>query len=189
MDQLSFFADELRPPEGLFLYPEFLDPKEERELLAAITRQAWEEVRMHGVVAKRRVKHYGLNYGYSNWRLTPTEPPPEFLYELMKRAAPLMGIPSEQIIEILVTEYPTGAGIGWHRDAPMFGDAVFGVSLGSSTVMKFRRKIGSNYEVYKADLPARGAYVISGQARRVWQHHIAPVKAPRWSITFRSLKS
>ena len=32
------------------------------------------------------------------------------------------------------------ATIGWHRDAPMFGSPVFGVSLVSPCTMKFRRK-------------------------------------------------
>jgi alkylated DNA repair dioxygenase AlkB len=31
-------------------------------------------------------------------------------------------------VEVLVTEYVPGAGIGWHRDAPMFGIEI-GVSL------------------------------------------------------------
>ena len=41
-------------------------------------------------------------------------------------------------VEALVTEYPAAATIGWHRDAPMFGDVVAGLSLGAAGRMKFR---------------------------------------------------
>ena len=36
-----------------------------------------------------------------------------------------------------MTEYPAGAGIGWHRDAPAF-DFIVGISLLSECTMKFR---------------------------------------------------
>jgi alkylated DNA repair dioxygenase AlkB len=31
--------------------------------------------------------------------------------------------------------------------------------------------------------------VMSGSAREEWQHSIPPVKEPRWSITFRTLRT
>jgi hypothetical protein len=42
------------------------------------------------------------------------------------------------LADLLVTRYPPGAGIGWHRDAPQFGD-VSGVSLQATCRMRFRR--------------------------------------------------
>ncbi len=36
-------------------------------------------------------------------------------------------------------------------------------------------------------LAPRGAYHLSGEARHLWEHSIAPMDAPRWSVTFRSL--
>jgi DNA oxidative demethylase len=33
----------------------------------------------------------------------------------------------------------------------------------------------------------RSVYHLSGEARHQWEHSIAPMDVPRWSITFRSL--
>lgn len=184
--QLSLLGEP--SPSGFKEIPDFLSAPEERELIAAFATIDWQLVRMHGVTAKRRVKHYGYDYGYESWKVQPTDPAPEFLQPFIARAAPLMGAREEEIAEILISDYPPGAGIGWHRDAPMFGDAVFGFSLKSACTMKFRRKQGDGFEIFKADLQPRDAYIISGPCRRDWQHSISPVKSERFSVTFRTLK-
>ena len=56
---------------------------------------------------------------------------PEFLLPVRARLADFVSVAPEELAEALVTEYPAGAGIGWHRDAPAFG-IVAAVSLGSS---------------------------------------------------------
>jgi hypothetical protein len=33
-------------------------------------------------------------------------------------------VDGDELVEVLLTRYPPGAGIGWHRDAPMFGPEV-----------------------------------------------------------------
>ena len=38
-------------------------------------------------------------------------------------------------------------------------------------------------------LPPRSVYHLSGEVRHAWEHSIAPMAIPRWSITFRSLSS
>lgn len=119
-------------PEGFDYRPGFLSPWEEDELVAHIKSIAFTEVRMHGVVAKRRVAHFGFVYGYDSWRLTPGPPAPDFLLPWRDRAAELIGCAPDHVVEILVTEYPPGSGIGWHRDAPRFGPTVIGISLVSA---------------------------------------------------------
>jgi hypothetical protein len=42
------------------------------------------------------------------------------------------------LAEMLVTTYPAGAGIGWHRDAPQFG-VVIGVSVLGACRFRFQR--------------------------------------------------
>jgi alkylated DNA repair dioxygenase AlkB len=56
-------------------------------------------------------------------------PIPHWLLDLRRRCAELIGIADERLAECLLSRYPPSATIGWHRDAPMFGDVV-GVSLG-----------------------------------------------------------
>jgi DNA oxidative demethylase len=109
---------------------------------------------------------------------------PAWLLPLRERAGALAGIPAEAFEEVLVTEYPTGSGIGWHRDAPMFGDAVVGVSLRAPCRMRFRRE----GETAAIELAPRSAYVLSGPARTLWQHSIPATKDLRYSITFRTLR-
>lgn len=84
----------------------------------------------------------------------------------------------------LVSRYPPGAGIGGHRDALMFGPVVVGVSLGTSCHFKLRRDLDGTMRVYDALLPSRSWYVLSGEARVAWQHHIPPVSAMRYSLSF-----
>jgi len=171
-------------PEGFRYVPEFLSAAEEHALLAKIQEAAFREVRMRGQVALRRAAHYGWDYGYESWRIAPTAPVPAWLWPLRERAAALIHVVPEALEEVLVTEYPPGAGIGWHRDAPMFGPAVVGISLGAAARFRFRRE-GETSAVL---VEPRSAYVLDGPARTEWQHSIPATKALRYSITFRTLK-
>jgi len=142
---------------------------------------------MHGVVAKRRVRHFGWSYTYDSARIGPGPEIPEFLLPVRARLAGFASVAPDDLAEALVTEYPAGAGIGWHRDAPAFG-IVAAVSLGSSCRMRFRRgKVGA-WETAEETLAPRSAYAITGEARSGWQHGIPPAANKRWSVTFRTLR-
>jgi alkylated DNA repair dioxygenase AlkB len=147
------------------------------------------DVQMHGVVARRRVLHYGWDYGYESWKIEPTDPIPPRLLPVRERCAAFAGEPAKRLEQVLIAMYPPGAAIGWHRDAPMFGPSVVGISLAADCIMKFRRKTDSGFEVYKQPLERRSAYVIAGRARSEWQHSIPPVREERFSVTFRTVKS
>jgi alkylated DNA repair protein (DNA oxidative demethylase) len=175
------------PPQGFEYRPDFIPLSEEAALIERLSALDFAEVRMHGVVAKRRVAHFGWVYGYDSWRLVPGPPIPGFLKPWRERAAILIGHAPDELAEILVTMYPPGAGIGWHRDAPMFGPAVVGLSLGSACRFRFRREHSEGRESFTAMLEPRSVYILSGEARLHWQHSIPPAKAVRYSITFRTL--
>jgi alkylated DNA repair dioxygenase AlkB len=98
----------------------------------------------------------------------------------------------------LINEYRPGAPIGWHRDAPQY-DIVAGVSLLSSCRMKFRpyvrpgaqraaegRRRSATHEIL---LERRSAYVMTGDSRSAYEHHIPAVDTLRYSITFRTLRA
>ena len=176
-----------QPTEGFHYYPDFLSVADERALIDRIMTLEFSEVRMHGVVARRRVAHFGWIYGYESWRLTRGPQVPVFLLPWRERAAHLTGREPTDLSEVLVTEYPPGAGIGWHRDAPMFGPAVVGLSLGSACRFRFRRHHRGRFESTTFMLEPRSAYVLSGAARTLWQHSIPSTKAVRYSITFRTV--
>ena len=174
-------------PEGLVFRPGFISEAEERRLAEAVEELDFQEIRMHGVVARRTSVHFGYLYDYGTFKLTPGPPQPAALDPLRERCAELIGAAPEDLVETLVNRYPPGAAIGWHRDAPAFG-AVIGVSLLSACRMRFQRGRGAERRVAALELPPRSAYVLDGPARTQWQHSIPAAKALRYSITFRTLR-
>lgn len=173
------------PPEGLVYQPDFVSADEEQRYLRAGAALPFAEITMRGQVARRRTAHFGWLYGYESWRIEPGPPIPDFLLPLRERAGALAKVEPVDLAEVLVTQYPAGAGIGWHRDAPMFG-VVIGVSLGTLCRMRFRRSDGQ--PSWELPLEPRSAYVLNGPVRTVWQHSIPPIKTERYSITFRTLR-
>lgn len=176
-------------PEGFAYLPDMLSAEEEQTLLEHIEGLTFSDVRMHGIVAKRRVIHYGLLYGYESWQLSDAPPIPQWLFSLRDRAAGLMAVPTADIQEALINQYPAGAGIGWHRDAPMFGPIVIGFSLLASCRLRFQRKSGERRLLAEQLLEPRSAYRLAGSCRASWQHSIPPTKELRYSITFRTLRA
>ena len=174
-------------PEGFLYVPAFVSTEEEAELIGTIRELPLETFTMHGVTSRRRVMHYGWLYGYETWRLTPGSPIPEGLLGLRRRAATLGGLEDAALEEALVTEYAAGAGIGWHRDAPMFG-IVVAISLGGRCYLRFQRGKGAERQTAKQELEPRSAYLLSGSARSDWQHSIPPTKELRYSVTFRTVR-
>jgi len=146
-------------------------------------------VTMRGQTARRTVRHFGLDYAYESGELVPAEPLPEPMHPLRERCAALMEREPRDLVQILVSRYPEGAGIGWHRDAPMFGSKIAGVSLRAPCRMRFQRTLkGAPRETAEIELAPRSAYLLGGKARWSWQHSIAAAKALRYSVTFRTLK-
>jgi len=205
MAQPDLFDDPDLPP-GFVYRPDLITPIEERDLLSVIEALAFSAVEMRGVVAKRRTVHYGWTYGYYARRTTPGLPLPAFLVPLRARMADWAGVPAEAFEEALLTEYPPGAPIGWHRDAPIFGDVIAGASLGSSCRMRFRPAFATatagtpgdataaagdpstpRRATHEIELAPRSGYLISGTARRDYEHSIPPVGGMRHSITFRTI--
>jgi len=186
---------EVNVPEGFSYRPDFLSVDEEASLLASIGELTFSRVEMRGVVARRRTAHYGWTYTYTARQSEPGEPIPSFLLPVRERAAAGMELDADALAEALVTEYPAGAPIGWHRDAPMF-DEIAGISLGGACRMKFRpyvspkdvSRYGPRRTTHEIELAPRSAYLIRGVARRDFEHSIPPVERTRYSITFRTVR-
>jgi alkylated DNA repair protein (DNA oxidative demethylase) len=143
---------------------------------------------MRGQTARRTVRHFGLDYRFETGELSAGEPLPDPMTWLRDRCAELIERDPADLVQVLVSRYPPGAGIGWHRDAPMFGSRIAGVSLLGPSRMRLRRRVGGQWTVAELRLAPRSAYVLSGKARWTWQHSISATKALRYSITFRTLK-
>ena len=105
---------------------------------------------------------------------------------MREKAARFAGLPPGELVQALLIRYDPGAGIGWHRDRPVFGH-VLGISLGAPATMRFWRRQRGGFDRASAVLAPRSIYHLTGEARHQWEHSIAAMAATRWSITFRSL--
>ena len=174
-------------PQGLVYRPELIPVEEEQGLLERFETLRFDPIVLHGRAARRTARHYGLDYDYESRTPKPGEPVPGWLLPVRERAAELAGHRPEELVEILVQRYPPEATIGWHRDAPAF-DTVVGISLGGLGRLRFQRGKRENRRVWEVPLEPRSGYVLSGDARRSWEHSIPPTKELRYSITFRTLR-
>ena len=93
---------------------------------------------------------------------------PGWLLPYRDRAAAFAGLPAGDFGHALLIRYDPGAGIGWHRDRPVF-DQVLGISLGAPTILNFRQRTASGFRRAKLALPPRCAYHLSGEVRQEWE--------------------
>jgi alkylated DNA repair dioxygenase AlkB len=175
-------------PEGLSYVADFVTGAEERQLVDAIARLDFRSLTMRGQTARRTVRHFGIGYDYESGQIAPTDPLPAELEWLRERCAALIERDPDDLAQILIARYPEGAGIGWHRDAPMFGSRIAGVSLAGASRMRFQRTVRGERTVAAVELAPRSAYVLAGKARWSWQHSIPATKSLRYSVTFRTLR-
>ncbi len=177
-------------PSGFTYHAEFISAAEEQSLLEIISRMNLRPMVFQGYLAKRKVASFGYDYSFDKRSLTKgTEIPSEF-YPVLTKVAAQMGVSSEKIAELLVTEYPIGSVINWHRDAPPF-DIIAGVSLASDCILKLRphqEEKRSQRTVKSLPVERRSFYVMTGISRTDWQHCVSPVSEVRYSLTFRTLK-
>ncbi len=175
-------------PAGLIYQPDILTPEEEHALLQQMRRVEFKPFEFHGYLGKRRIAAFGWRYLYDGSGLQPADPIPDFLYGARAKAGALAGHPPEAFEQALLTEYPAGATIGWHRDRSVFDDVV-GLSLATPCTMRFRRRRGAGWDRAAVVLEPRSGYVLHGPVRHEWEHSIPAVEQPRYSITFRTLRA
>lgn len=159
---------------------------EEVEFIARIDAEDLSPFRFQGWTGKRLTRSFGWNYDFDTARLAQADPIPDWLLPARDRVAALAGLEAGQLVQALLIRYDAGAGIGWHRDRPVF-DHVAGISLGNAATLRLRRRLSAGFERASVHLAPRSIYHLSGTARHDWEHSIAPMEVPRWSITFRSL--
>ena len=180
--------DLFAPPllAGLRYTEALVDAREEAGLIEALAATELAPFRFQGWTGKRLTTSFGWRYDFDDASFAATTPLPEWLLPVRDKAAGFAGLEPEALMQALVTRYDPGAGIGWHRDRPVFEEVV-GVSLGAPAVLRLRRRTESGFERRTLPLEPRSAYHLAGKARHGWEHSIAPIEATRWSITFRSL--
>ena len=184
MSQLPLFD---QGPEGLRYQPDLITADEERLLAERIAALPFKPFEFQGFLGNRRTVSFGWHYDFAGSRLKETDALPDFLLPVRAKAAALARVETEAFAHALVIEYAPGAGIGWHRDRPVFG-IVAGVSLLAPARLRFRRKAGAKWERWAVETEPRSAYVLDGPARAEWEHSIPALDALRYSVTFRTLR-
>lgn len=197
--------------EGFNYEQELISARDEQLLIERVSKLPFKKFEFHGHLGNRRTVSFGWQYEFSGrGKLHKADDIPEFLLPLRTRVAAFAGLESQALQHVLVIEYGPGAGIGWHRDKPVFGE-VIGVSLLSPCLLRFRRTIadnrgsevsagrdsdripferlkpGTSWERVNLLAEPRSAYHLSGPARSEWEHSILRVDSLRYSITFRSM--
>lgn len=184
----SLFSDLFEPPKipGLSYRDDLLSHDEELSLIAGINATTLEPFRFQGWLGKRLTSSFGWRYDFDDARFGPTDPMPDWLLPTRGRAAAFAGLEPASLAQALLIRYDPGAGIGWHRDRPVF-DHVVGISLGVSAPLRFRRRKAGGFDRVTVPLAPRSIYHLQGEARHQWEHSIAEMEETRWSITFRTL--
>ena len=191
----SLFDSGASLPNGFVYRPGFLTEAEEADILAWIEDLPLEHGRLGEYVAKRRVIGFGWGYDFRAHALVPGDPLPPTLHPVAWKIAKWIDIPYARVAEALITEYPPGAAIGWHRDNESF-EHIVGISLAGPcrlrlrprwSALRLRGRHRTRDDVIALPIAPRSAYLMQKDSRWDYQHSVAPVPALRYSITFRTL--
>jgi len=171
---------------GITTRHDLIDATEEASLVKWIDAQDLTPFKFQQWTGKRLTHSFGWKYDFQSGEVSRAEPMPPWLLEIRDRMAAFASLDAEALIQALLIRYDVGAGIGWHRDRPIY-EHVLGLSLGTPATMRFRRRDGERWRRASLPLEPRAAYHLSGEARHDWEHSIAEMESPRRSITFRTL--
>lgn len=171
---------------GLATSPDMVSETEERALIAGIDATDLTPFRFQQWTGKRLTSSFGYHYDFETQLVARAAPIPSWLLAIRERMAVRAGLDPALFVQVLLIRYDPGAGIGWHRDRPIY-EHVLGLSLGCAADMRFRRrKTSGGFERTTMPLAPRASYHMSGEARYDWEHSIADMAERRWSITLRS---
>lgn len=185
----TLFPNDIIGPDGFHYSPDFLTEREEQQLIIDIGSLELHPLIFRGFEAKRKVNSYGYDYQFDTRTISIGENIPLAFNFLLEKISTWLSIPLEDLAEVLVTEYPPGSVINWHRDAPPF-DIIVGVSLMSDCRFKLRpydKTKQGRKSIVTIPVRRRSVYIIRDEARTDWEHCIAPVTETRYSVTVRTL--
>jgi len=166
------------PLAGLHQAGAFVTPGEEQMLIASINAAELSPFRFHGWLGKRLTSSHGWRYNFDDASFTPAEAIPDWLLPLRAKAAQFACLQPDELVQALLIRYDPGAGIGWHRDRPVF-EHVLGISLGTPATMRFRKRKPGGFDRASVPLAPWSIYHLTGEARHEWEHSIAAMEVTR----------
>jgi alkylated DNA repair dioxygenase AlkB len=178
-----------KSPEGFSYIPEFLSIAEEENLFQEISRVDLRTFIFHGYEAKRKVASFGYDYSFEKKTISKGQDIPQEFQWLIQKVHRYLNL-QNNFAELLITQYPVGSVINWHRDAPPF-DLIAGISICSDCLVRFRPHDKSKQgrkSILSIPVERRSLYIMQGPSRSDWEHSTMPVPAIRYSVTLRTLK-
>lgn len=186
----TLFPVENMMPGGFRHYPEIISQAEETELITEISKDQLQTFNLQGFKAKRKVANFGYDGNFQSRTLTPGRTVRASPRLLIEKVAGQLQLTPEEFEEVLLTEYPAGLVINWHRDAPTF-DLIAGVSLLSDCTFRLRphdKNKQARSSVISIPVKSRSLYVLQGISRTDWQQSISPFKNRRLSVALRTMR-
>lgn len=177
-------------PAGFRYVPDFLTREQESELCDTIAKIRLHSFKFQGYEAKRKVASFGYDYSFDNRSLSKGQDIPSEFHTLLENVSRQLEMEQNDFAELLVTEYPVGSVINWHRDAPPF-EIIAGISLRADCTFRLRpydKARQGRKSIISFPVKRRSLYILQGSARTDWQHSISPVSDVRYSITLRTLR-
>jgi len=184
--QLDQAHPAMSQPTGFSYIPAWLSPTEASALLDQVLTLPFERESYRGHLLKRHYAQFGFAYITARKTVIPAPPLPPFLTALAASALPHCPA-GATFNQCIATQYSGDADIGWHTDAPCFGDCIIAVSLGAPATMRLQHA-GTKELAYEQEIAPGSLYIMSGAARWEFQHQLGPPRrATRHSLTFRSV--
>jgi hypothetical protein len=176
-------------PSGFQYDENFVTDTEEAALLDAIANITFSAFEMRGVIARRRVAFFGESYDRAE-----VEPVPDFLLPLRARIA--MWRASNRTLSRWLSSMNTrparrSVGTVMPRRTTSFraSRCFLNAACGSAHIAAPPRPAGRRAASHEIKLDRRSAYLMTGESRNSYEHSIPPVRALRYSVTFRTLRS
>lgn len=186
----TLFSIDADLPQGFSYTPDFVSVEEEAELLKLISQFELHAFQFHGYEGKRKVVSFGYDWSFEKRTLSKGKEIPKEFGWLIQRTAHYLNINESDFAELLITEYPVGSVINWHRDAPPF-EIIAGISLLSDCDFRLRphdkKRQGKKF-IRSLKIAPRSLYIIKDAARSEWEHSTKAVERVRYSITLRTMR-
>jgi len=174
-------------PGGFRYMSDVLSPAQERALVQRFETLPLKPFEFRGYLGNRRIYTFGHEYLFAGQQPRRDASIPDYLLPLTQIAGDISGTPADAFEQVMVTEYPPGAGIGWHMDRPTF-ERIVAVSFLAPCTLRLRRRVGQDWEPRAVQIEPRSAYLLDGPVRKRWQHSIAPMDVLRYSVTLRTFR-
>jgi alkylated DNA repair dioxygenase AlkB len=187
----TLFPIEPQFPEGFQYVPNFISKAEEAYLHKEVLNVERHTFVFQGYEAKRKVASFGHDWSFEKQQLLKGSAIPQAFTPLLEKVAQHLHLHRDAFAELLVTEYPVGSVINWHRDAPPF-DLIAGISLHTDCTFRLRpynKERRDKNAILSFSVKRRSLYIMQGSVRTHWQHSIAAVPHVRYSITLRTLRN